>query len=411
MNDIAGDRVNITSYVQVLQTLGRFYLLPRLKFIYAARNEPQLLFFRSPELLAFYTKKNITWGRIDPVNHIQSFLDLLPSTSPKTRSLFLQSLLRERCLHAVKRMPGLKYLRMNAENQLSLSADFLTNFSSQQTLSWLHLRGKIRVPPPASGAFSVLNFHSLTLISFYSQHKTSITEYTTLFCVGKFPRLREMQICLLADHTLSPTEAWHDFFGHLRSATTNSLCRIDVNIKGPIPCQVAFEDISHLPTFTLNLFQTNLFHSLSPANLSMMYTRWPRLARLCIAGAVQVTIGPSSLVEIASHFPSLKMLEIQINCQIFPAIDDMPVLQHALNTLNLSPLNLTVKNHFALARCIDRTFPEVVALTISGSEQFLKSSAVQDIQDFYMGLQSSRMDQRMRDKILISGMSNQRSSP
>jgi hypothetical protein len=140
-----------------------------------------------------------------------------------------------------------------------------------------------------------------------------------------------------------------------------------------------------------------------------MFTRWPGLTQLCITGVVQVTIGFSALAETASHFPSLKYLKIQINCQIFPDVEDVPVLQHALNALDLSPLNLAVENRFALARCIDRTFPELADLTISGSEQFLKSGVGKDIQGFYKGLQSARKDQKMRDKFSTSSMSHKRS--
>jgi hypothetical protein len=304
-------------------------------------------------------------------------------------------------------MPGLEFLFMDAENRLILSADFLTKFSSHQTLSTWYLHGNISIPSlPASG-FSVQTFHTLTFLSFLTKKETSILQYTPLFLIGKFPRLREMRICFWADHAASPTKAWHDFFRHLRSATTNSLCIIDVTIGRPR--QVTFEDIPALQKFTLGIFRTTLFHSLSAGNLLIMFTRWPGLTQLCITGVVQVTIGFSALAETASHFPSLKYLKIQINCQIFPDVEDVPVLQHALNALDLSPLNLAVENRFALARCIDRTFPELADLTISGSEQFLKSGVGKDIQGFYKGLQSARKDQKMRDKFSTSSMSHKRS--
>src|SRR5258708_8957519 len=80
-------------------------------------------------------------------------------------------------------------------------------------------------------------------------------------------------------------------------------------------------------------------------------------------------------------------LQMQINCKTFPSVDDVPVLQHGLETLKLSPLHL--ENHIALARCIDRIFPKIMMLNIYGSEQFLKSGTGNVIQEMCEGLQSA----------------------
>jgi hypothetical protein len=85
-------------------------------------------------------------------------------------------------------------------------------------------------------------------------------------------------------------ELWHDFFEHLRSATTNSLSRMVLLIRGPTAYQVSFEDIPELQTFSFNTFTTNLFNSLSAANLFMVFACWPRLNCLHIANVIEVTI-------------------------------------------------------------------------------------------------------------------------
>ena len=101
--DTAEDRVRITSYAMVLQALGRFHLLPRLRFLYTERNERQLLFLGSPHLRMFLIGKPLTDG--DDANHVQSFLDLLSSKSPKTKVLFLRFQLLKRPRHAIRQKP------------------------------------------------------------------------------------------------------------------------------------------------------------------------------------------------------------------------------------------------------------------------------------------------------------------
>lgn len=149
MINTAEDRVNIASYVEVLQTLGRFHLLSRLQLIYTERNEPQLLFLVSPHLRTFRTSNKLT-GTVD-ADYVQSFLDLLPSASPKTARLYVNFPLQERCIRAIGRMPQLKLLFMWVEdtsNRLSLGSDFITNFASRQTLTWWHLQGNISLALP-----------------------------------------------------------------------------------------------------------------------------------------------------------------------------------------------------------------------------------------------------------------------
>ena len=407
MMNTAQDRVNIASYVKVLQTLGRFHLLPRLQFIYTERNETQLLFLGSPYLRTFRTSRNLTGG-VD-ANYVQSFLDLLPSTSPNAPTLYIEFPLQERCLHAIGRMPKLKFLVTCVEdtrNRLSLGPEFWTNFASRQTLTWWLLRGNVSiVPPPASG-FSTLDFDRLTYIFLISPKETSIAEYTPLLRAGNFPSLQEIVIRLIVDHTPgqspSPSKLWRDFFKHLRSATTNSLSLIEVKITGPTASQVSFEDLPELQAFTLDKFTINLFHSLSATNLLTMFACWPDLTGLQISGVAQVTIGFSSLVKIASRLPNLETLEIQINCTTFPTINDVPVLQHRLKNLKLSPLHL--ENHIALARYIDRIFPELVVLNISGSPPVLKPGVGKEIQEIYGELQAVKKDhdQRKRDQVSVS---------
>ena len=182
MINTAEDRVNIASYVKVLQTLGRFHLLPRLQFIYTERNEPQLLFLGSPHLRTFRTSSKLT-GAVD-ADYVQSFLDLLPSTSPKTATLHVNLPLQERRIHAIGRMPQLKFLFMWVEdtgNRLSLGSDFVTNFASHQTLTWWHLQGNISVALPPTSNFPVVDFGSLVYISFASKTGASIAEYSTFF--------------------------------------------------------------------------------------------------------------------------------------------------------------------------------------------------------------------------------------
>ena len=87
----------------------------------------------------------------------------------------------------------------------------------------------------------------------------------------------------------------------------------------------------------------------------------------------------------------------------------MPVLQHDLEILKLSPVYL--ENHIALARCIDRIFPNLVVLIISGSPPFLKSGVGKETQEIYEGLQSTRKDQKKRDNVSISSMSSPRTYP
>ena len=96
MMDQLRDQVNIGSCISVLQTLGQLYLLPCLQYIYTERNEPQLLFFGSPLFHAFRVNR-----RAKESTYIQSFLDRLPSTSPKTIALFIESPWREHYLHAI----------------------------------------------------------------------------------------------------------------------------------------------------------------------------------------------------------------------------------------------------------------------------------------------------------------------
>jgi hypothetical protein len=131
---------------------------------------------------------------------------------------------------------------------------------------------------------------------------------------------------------------------------------------------VSFDDIPDLQTFDPQYFGTNLFHSLSAVDLWTMNTYWFDVTSLHLSGVDQVTIDFSSLVEIAELFPFLEDFEIQVNCKTFPSVDDVPVLQHNLETLELIPLHFG--NHIALARCIDRIFPKLVVLSISGSPPF-----------------------------------------
>jgi hypothetical protein len=397
MTDKLRDRVNIASYISVLQTLGRFYLLPRLRYIYTERNEPQLLFFGSPLLHTFHVVR-----KTEESTFIQSFLDLLPSASPKTEVLLIQSSLRERCLNAISRMPKLRLLMTDfkhTDSRLPLGADFMAKFASRQTLFYWSLDGNISIAPPPASGFSVSIFHTLSYLTFKDNEKTSIAEYTTLFRVGQFPSLKKLDIRLTVDRTPgqspSPTKLWRDFFKHLRSATTNSFSILNVQIRGSIVSQVCFEDLPDLQTFTLNKFTTNLFRSLPAANLLTILACWPDLTCLQIAGVDQVAISFSSLVEIASQSPNLEDLEIQINCMTFPTINDVPILQHDLKTLNLSPRNL--ENHIALARCIDRIFPNLVVLNISGSPPFLKPGVGKEIQEIYEALQSAKKVQKERE--------------
>ena len=190
MTDIAANRVSINSYVQVLQILGWLYLLPCLQFFYTEHNKPQLLFFESPYLCTFHAKRSLT--RSASADHIQSFLDLLPHTSPKTLALYIWFPLQERSLHAVRRMPKLQFLVMDTENvdgQFSLDVNFLTNLASRQTLTEWFLRRNISVAPLTTSNFSMLEFDSLTYLSFISKKQTSIAKYTPLLCAGNFPSL------------------------------------------------------------------------------------------------------------------------------------------------------------------------------------------------------------------------------
>jgi len=100
-------------------------------------------------------------------------------------------------------------------------------------------------------------------------------------------------------------------------------------------------------------------------------------------------------VEIAIRLSSLVELEIEIDCTTFPTIDDVPVFQHTLKTLNLFPRNL--ENHIALACCIDRIFPDLEVLNISGSPPFLKPGIGKEIQEIYEGLQSAKKVQKERE--------------
>lgn len=261
--------------------------------------------------------------------------------------------------------------------------------------------GYQRRPTPVSG-FSVSIFHTLSYLTFKDNEKTSIAEYTPLFRVGKFSSLYKLDIRLTVDRTPgqspSPTKLWRDSFKHLRFATTNSFSVLNVQIRGSIASQDSsvLLDLLDLQTFTLNKFTTNLFHSLSAANLSRTLACWPNLTRLKISGVDQVTVGFSSLVEIASQLLNLKDLEIEINCMTFPITNDVPVLQHDLKTLNLSPRNL--ENHIALAHCIDRIFPGLAVLNISGSPPFLNLGVGKEIQEIYEGLQSVKKVQKEREK-------------
>ncbi|KIM44320.1 hypothetical protein M413DRAFT_443328 [Hebeloma cylindrosporum] len=404
--DTAEDPVNITSYVQVLQTLGRFHLLPRLQFLYAERNEPQLLFFGSPTLRTFRAKRILPKSNAD---HIQAFLDLLPLTSPKILALYIRFPLRERSLHAVRRFPKLQFLVLDSENvdtRLSLGADFLTNLSCRQTLDKWFLRGSISVAPRPTSDFAKVDFDSLTYLAFTSKKpSTSIAEYIPLLRAAKFPSLERMEVSLAVDNAVgqsrSATKLWRDFFKHLRSATS-SLLAIEVMIKGPVASQVSLDDIPDLHTFNrLRSFETNIVHSLSASNLSTMFAHWPDLTVLHISGVEEVTVDFSSLVDIACQAPKLEVLALQINCEIFPSVDDVPILQHDLETLKLSPLHL--ENHITLARCIDRIFPELAVLEIFDSEQSLRSGVGKEIQEIYEGLQSAKKVQKEREQVAILG--------
>ena len=241
MTDIAANRVSINSYVQVLQILGRLYLLPCLQFFYTECNEPQLLFFGSPYLCTFHAKRSLT--RSASANHIQSFLDLLPHTSPKTLALYIRFPLWEQSLHAVRQMPKLQFLVMDTENvdgQFSLGVDFLTNLASRQTLTEWFLHRNISVAPLTASNFSMLEFDSLTYLSFISKKQTSIAKYTPLLRAGYFPSLEWMEVRLTVDHTpgqsLSPAKLWKDFFKYLCTPTVDSLLVIKVMIKRPTAC-------------------------------------------------------------------------------------------------------------------------------------------------------------------------------
>ncbi|KIM44321.1 hypothetical protein M413DRAFT_443329, partial [Hebeloma cylindrosporum] len=376
-------------------------LVPLFNLLPGFESNQELAFFGSPHLRACQAQRSPNTNG----EHIQSLLDLLPHTSPRIVALFIRFSMREQCVHAVRRMPELLFLIMDSENvelRLSLGPDFLTNFASRQTLRQWFLRGNFRIAPLPTSSFHVLDFDKLTCLSFVSKMMTSIAEYTPLFRVARFPSLEQLQVCLAVDHipgqSLSPIKIWRDFFKYLRCATTNSFWRMDVTIRGPTACQVPFDDIPDLHTFTsLESFETNIFHSLSHGNLTSLFAHWPRLNILSIDGVEKVTIDFSSLVDIAKGYPHLNDLEIEVICKTLPRIDDVPVLEHGLKTLKLSPLRL--KNHIALARCIDRIFPKLVQLTISGSDQFLKSGTGKEIQEIYAGLQSARKDQMKREGI------------
>ena len=261
----------------------------------------------------------------------------------------------------------------------------------------------------AASNFPVVNFSSLVFISFASKTEASIAEYSTLFRVGNFQSLQKIVIRLIANQIPgqypSPTKLWRNFFQYLRSATPLSLSTIEVNITGPTASQVSFEDLPDLQTFILLNLKTNLFHSLSATNLLTMCACWPTLTCLQISGVDQITIGFSSLVEIAVQLPYLEDLEIQINCTTFLTITDVPVLRHDLKALKLSPLHL--ENHIALACCIDKIFPELVVLNISGSLPVLKPGVGKEIQEIYEGLrQSARKDQRERDNVSVPSTSH-----
>ena len=71
-------------------------------------------------------------------------------------------------------MLELQFLVMDTENvdgRLSLGIDFLTNFASRQTLTEWLLRGNISVAPLTAPSFSILEFDSLTYLSFISKKK------------------------------------------------------------------------------------------------------------------------------------------------------------------------------------------------------------------------------------------------
>ena len=303
----------------------------------------------------------------------------------------------------------MQFLVMDTENvdsQFSLGVDFLTNLASCQTLTEWFLRRNISVAPLTASNFSMLEFDSLTYLSFISKKQTSIAKYTPLLCAGYFPSLEWMEVCLTVDHTLgqslSPAKLWKDFFKYLCTPTVDSLLVIEVMIKRPTACQVSFDNVPDLQIFNLESFEINIFHSLSASNLLAMFAYWPDLIILHISGMDIVTIDFSSLVEIASRFPYFEELEIQINCTAFPSINDVPVLQHNLETLKFSLLHL--ENHIALAHCIDKIFPDLMVLYIYGSPPFLKSGVGKEIQEIYQGLQLARKDhdQRKRDQVSIS---------
>ena len=241
----------------------------------------------------------------------------------------------------------------HADDQLSLGADFLTNFTSRQMLSHLCLYGNISIAPlPAP----------------------------------------------FAEETMA------GFFEYLRSATTNSLFMIGTVIQGPTACQVSFEDLPHLQTFALDIFVTNLFRPFSAADLFMMFARWPNLNHLHASGVDQVAIDFSSLVEIARQLPLLKDLRMETNCRSMPTTNDISILQHNLKTLTLSLLYLD--NCMTLAGFIDRVFPELVALSVFDYGAFRKPGDGREVQEMYQGLQSARMDQRKRDQFSISSTSH-----
>ena len=160
MSNGAGDRIDINSYGKVLQTLGRFYILPRLQFIYTERNEPQLLFLGSP-LRTFCTSTTLT--KSGNADHVQqcfrgSSTEHITVSSLKTLALHMASPLWERCF--------ILFDACQSYNSYALMLGASTSGSHWGPTFWRILA--LAKPSAGCGCVGIsASFHHLPLVSLF----------------------------------------------------------------------------------------------------------------------------------------------------------------------------------------------------------------------------------------------------
>ncbi|KDR71752.1 hypothetical protein GALMADRAFT_778468 [Galerina marginata CBS 339.88] len=327
------DNIHISAYTQVLRASHHTCLLPSLNYLRCIAHIAPLLFIIPPHLRAFFSQSNSIQSK--PWN-LYAFVDELVPIASNLVCLSLKTMVTDRILIAVGRMPHLKYLSLESElgDTFSITNGFFESLSASATLSYLHLSGIMDVdswPSPSP----VLLFPKLDTIELQPIVLPSVDRITNFLRGVKFPSLSKLKcwMTLPATREISKSEKISEFLKALGQSTDFKLKALDFG-----PYQGSYTpnfgptlaDLPTLANFELLDFRIPFLNSLSSGDVTFVINSWPDLQVLDLRSLQSQKLEFGEVVNIAEGLPGLRLLGMELLCQETLSAIDIPVLKHGL---------------------------------------------------------------------------------